>query len=146
MGWLSTLISGGVDKLVAATGEAIDRVVTSDEERLKLQNELVQIKLAAELDAQKMELEADAKVEAEVSARWTSDMASDDKWAKRVRPFSLVFLMFSVTVFALFDGNLLEFTLKPAYIDLFQALLMLVFGAYFSARTLEKVMGVKRER
>jgi hypothetical protein len=146
MGWFSTLISGGVDKLVTATGEAIDRVVTSDEERLKLQNELVQIKLAAELDAQKMELDADAKVEAEVSARWTSDMASDDKWAKRVRPFSLVFLMLSVTAFAVLDGNLFTFAIKPAYIDLFQALLMLVFGAYFSARTLEKVMGVNRDR
>ena len=146
MGWFSTLISGGVDKLVAATGEAIDRVVTSDEERLKLQNELVQIKLAAELDAQKMELEADAKVEAEVSARWTSDMASDDKWAKRVRPFSLVFLMLSVTVFALLDGNFLEFAIKPAYIDLFQALLMLVFGAYFGSRGLEKIAQIRAKR
>ena len=144
MGWFSTLISGGVDKLVTATGEAIDRVVTSDEERLKLQNELVQIKLAAELDAQKMELEADAKVEAEVSARWTADATGDDPWAKKVRPFALVFLLGIVTVFALFDGNLLEFTVRESYIELFESLLLLVFAAYFGGRTLEKVMGRKR--
>jgi hypothetical protein len=41
------------------------------------------------------------------------------------------------------DGNFLEFTIKPAYIDLFQALLMLVFGAYFGSRGLEKIYQIK---
>jgi len=146
MGWFTSLISGGVDKIVDSVGTAIDRVVTSDEERLKLQNELVQIKLVAELEAKKMELDADAKVEAEVSARWASDMASDDLWAKKVRPFSLVFLMLAVTAFALLDGNFFTFVIKPAYIDLFQALLMLVFGAYFGSRGLEKITQIRAKK
>lgn len=146
MSWFQSLISGGVDKIVDSVGLAIDRVVTSDEERLKLQNELVQIKLAAELEAQKMELDADAEVERQVSARWTADMSSDDPWAKKVRPFSLMFLLLAVTAFALLDGNFFEFQIKPAYIDLFQALLMLVFGAYFGSRGLEKIAQIRAKK
>ena len=69
MGWFQSLISGGVNKVVDSVGTAIDKLVTSDEEKLQLHNELAKIKLEAELNVQKMELEADAKVEDEISKR-----------------------------------------------------------------------------
>jgi len=144
MGWFQSLVSGGVDKVVDSVGKAIDELVTSDHERLQMQAELAKIKLEAELNATKMEIDADAKIEEEVSKRWTADMAGDDPFAKRVRPFSLVYLLLVVSALAFLDGNLLAFAVKESYIDLFQTLLMLVFGAYFGGRTLEKIINRKR--
>lgn len=146
MSWFTDLVSGGVDKIVDSVGTAVDKLITSDEERLLLKNELVKIQLAAQHDAKKMELDADAAVEAEVTKRWQSDMTSDDPLAKKVRPFSLVYMLGVVTALAVMDGNFFEFQVKPAYIDLFQALLMLVFGAYFGSRGLEKIAQIRAKK
>jgi hypothetical protein len=146
MSWFQSLISGGVDKIVDSVGSAIDRVVTSDHERLQMQNELAKIQLDAARDAQRMELEADAKVEDEITKRWQADSQSDDPWAKKVRPFSLIYMIVVTTLLAVMDGNAWGFTVKDAYIDLFQALLMLAFGAYFGSRGLEKIYQIKGKR
>jgi hypothetical protein len=143
MGWFQNLITSGVDKIVDSVGAAIDRNVTSDYERLQMQNELTKIQLEAAREAQRMELEADQKIEEAVTARWQADSNSDSPIAKKVRPYSLIYLLVVVSLFAAMDGNFLEFTIKPAYIDLFQALLMLVFGAYFGSRGLEKIYQIK---
>lgn len=44
--WASVagLFSGGIDKTITSFGDAVDKIVTSDEERLKLKNALEQIK------------------------------------------------------------------------------------------------------
>ena len=145
MSWFTDLISGGVDKIVDSVGTAVDKLITSDEERLLLKNELVKIQLAAQHDAKKMELDADAAVEAEVTKRWQSDMTSDDPLAKKVRPFSLVYMLGVVTALAVMDGNAFGFAVKEVYVELFQSLLLLAFGAYFGSRGLEKIYQIKRK-
>ena len=144
MSWFTDVLSGGVDKIVDSVGAAIDRNITTDHERLKIQNELEKIKLDAQANAIKLEAELTIKVEESVTARWQSDMQSDEPIAKKVRPYSLIYLLLVVSVLSVIDGNLLSFTVKDVYIDLFQALLMLVFGAYYGGRTIEKVMKSKK--
>jgi len=146
MSWFQNLISGGVDKIVDSLGTAIDKVVTSDHERLQMQNELVKIQLDAAREAQRMGLEADAKIEDEVTKRWQADSQGDDPWAKKVRPLSLIYMIVVTTILAVMDGNAWGFTVKDAYIDLFQALLMLAFGAYFGSRGLEKIYQIKNRK
>jgi len=146
MSWFQTLISGGVDKIVDSVGTAIDKVVTSDHERLQMQNELVKIQLDAAREAQRMELDAEAKIEDEISKRWQADAQSDDPWAKKVRPLSLVYTLIVVTIFAVLDGNALDFAIKEAYIDLFKTLLLLIFTAYFGSRGVEKIFQIKNAR
>lgn len=140
MSWFTDVLSGGVDKIVDSVGAAIDRNVTTDHERLKIQNELTQLKLNAQANAAKLEAELETKMEESVTARWQADMASDEPIAKRVRPYSLVYLLVVVSLLSFTDGNLGTFAVKEVYIDLFQALLLLVFGAYFGGRSLEKIM------
>lgn len=146
MSWFTDLISGGVDKIVDSVGTAVDKLITSDEERLLLKNELVKIQLEAQRDAHKMELDADAKVEDEVTKRWQADMSGDDPWAKKVRPLSLVYMLGVVTALAVMDGNAWGFAVKEVYVELFQALLLLAFGAYFGSRGLEKIYQIKNKR
>jgi cation transport ATPase len=145
MGILTKLFSSPVETVVEKVGNALDSLVTSDHERLQMQNELEKIKLQARLEADKMQLEADRVIEEEVSKRWQADSNSDEPLAKKVRPLSLIYLMLVVTIMAFADGNLLSFDIKSAYIDLFQALLMLVFGAYYGSRGLEKIYAIKNK-
>jgi glutathione S-transferase len=52
------------------------------------------------------------------------------------------------TILSLFDGNLKiageEFTIADAYIPVYQTLLMVVYGAYFAGRSIEKVKKVTK--
>lgn len=140
MSWLTDIFSSGVDRIVDSVGAAIDRNLTTDHERLKVHNELEKIKLDAAQQALKLETDLELKMEEAVTNRWQSDMASDEPIAKRVRPYSLIYLLLVVSLLSFTDGNFGTFSVKEAYIDLFQSLLLLVFGAYYGGRSLEKIM------
>jgi len=146
MSWFSDLISGGVDKIIDSTGKAIDSIVTSDEERLRLQNELVAIQVKAKADSEALAANTETKLEEELTERLKSDMTSDEPLAKKVRPLSLIYLLLVVSLLAVTDGNLSydtwHFTVGAEYIDLFKALLLMVFGFYFGSRGLEKIAAV----
>lgn len=139
------ILSSGVDKVVDSVGNAIDKLVTSDEEKLQLKNELANIEVQAKLAAQKQADDAEVALEKEITGRWVADSTSDDLLAKKVRPFALVYLLLATTFIIFIDSTAyFNFDVKEVYVDLVQALLLLVFGAYFGGRTLEKVMNRKK--
>lgn len=148
MSWFTELFAAPIDKIVEKTGEAIDKLITSDEERLRLRNELEKIQLEGKLALKKAEDDAEIRLEEEVTKRWEADAESDSKLAKVVRPASLLYLMGFVSILAVTDGNIIafghEFIIKGPYIDLFEALLMLAFGAYYGSRGLEKIFNRKK--
>jgi len=119
-GWLT----GGVIKEI---GNVIDKLSTSDEERLLIKQEI-----------QKILEEADNNAQKEVSARWAADMNSDSFLSKNIRPMVLIFLTVVFTALAFTDGNIGSFKIAEAYIPIFQSLLITVYGAYFVGRTWEK--------
>lgn len=145
MSWFTQLFAGGVDKVVSSVGEAVDRLVTSDEERLKLKNELALIEAKAYLDGKKMELEAETKLEEEVTKRWQADMGQDDPLAKRVRPLSHLFLLLFMSGIIVADSiDVIGFDVKQGYVDLLESLLIVTFVAYFGSRGVEKVFSRRR--
>ncbi len=118
------LITGS---LIKDVGKVIDNLTTSDEERLSAKQKLQELLEQADRDAQ-----------SQVTARWESDMKSDSKLAKNIRPMVLVFLTVIFVILAFFDGNIGEFRIAEQYIPIFQSLLITVYGAYFVGRTWEK--------
>lgn len=145
MSWLSELFSSSVGTVVEKAGEAIDRLVTSDEEKLKLKNELINIEAQAKLAAQKQADESEIRLEEEITERWQSDNTGDDKLAKRVRPASLIYLLLSMSFFIFVDStNYFDFDVKEAYISLYETLLLLVFAAYFGGRSIEKIATIRK--
>lgn len=145
MSWFTDLFARGVDKVVSAVGDAADKLITSDEERLTLKNELALIQVKAQLEAQAEANEAEQKLEAEITERWKSDMSSDDPWAKKVRPFSLLYLLGFMSVIIVADSTAwFNFDVKPSYVGLIETLLVTVFVAYFSSRGIEKVMQIRK--
>ena len=121
-------LSGGVIKEI---GNVIDKLTTTDEERLEVKKQIQQI----------LE-DADTKAQLEVSKRWEADMKSDSFLSKNIRPFILIYLTVIFTSLAFFDGNIGEFGLAKEYIPIFQTLLVTVYGAYFVGRTWEKAKSI----
>jgi len=121
-------LSGGVIKEI---GNVIDKLTTTDEERLEVKKQIQQI----------LE-DADTKAQVEVSKRWEADMKSDSFLSKNIRPMILIYLTVIFTSLAFFDGNIGEFGLAKEYTPIFQTLLVTVYGAYFVGRTWEKAKSI----
>lgn len=121
---LFNLITGG---LIKDIGNIIDKVTTTDEERLEAKQKIQQLLEEADKDAQE-----------QVTERWKYDMQSDSFLSKNIRPLTMVFLTVMFTLLAFTDGNIGEFSIQKEYIPIFQTLLITVYGAYFVGRTWEK--------
>jgi len=121
---LLQLITGG---LIKDIGGVIDKLTTTDEERLQAKQRIQELLEEADKDAQQ-----------QVTERWKYDMQSDSFLSKNIRPLTLVFLTVMFTLLAFTDGNIGEFSIQKEYIPIFQTLLITVYGAYFVGRTWEK--------
>jgi hypothetical protein len=144
MSWFTELFAGSVDKIITATGDAVDKLVTSDEERLTLKNQLILIQAKAQLDAQKQADDVETNLEKEITTRWQADMQSDDPAAKKVRPYSLVYMILFMSIIIVTDSiGGISFDVKPAYVDLIQTLLVTMVVAYFGSRGMEKWATIK---
>ena len=125
-------LSGNVIKDV---GDVIDKLTTTDEERLEAKKQIQQILK-----------DADAEAQEQVSKRWEADMKSDSFLSKNIRPLVLIYLTFIFSVLAFFDGNIGEFEIAEEYIPIFQTLVVTVYGAYFVGRTWEKAKSISNNK
>jgi hypothetical protein len=125
-------LTGGVIKEV---GNVIDKLTTTEEERLEAKRQL-----------QIIFEEADNNAQQQVTNRWNADMNSDSWLAKNIRPLVLVFLTFVFSLLAFTDGNIGEFKIAKEYIPIFQTLLVTVYGAYFVGRTWEKAKSIIKNK
>jgi len=141
MGLLSTIAKGAGSLLGGDTlkdvGNIIDDLHMSGEEKAEAKQKLETILIQAEQAAQ-----------AQVSARWESDMKHGSWLSKNIRPITLVFLTVIFTILSIFDGNIQvgdkAFTIGAAYVPVYQTLLMTVYAAYFAGRSIEKVKQVAK--
>lgn len=124
MNKLLNLITGG---LIKDIGGVIDKLTTTDEERLQAKQKIEELLEKADKDAQQ-----------QVTERWKFDMQSDSFLSKNIRPLTMVFLTIVFTLLAFTDGNIGQFSIQEEYIPIFQTLLITVYGAYFVGRTWEK--------
>jgi len=85
------------------------------------------------------ELEQDVIEMQEVTKRWQSDMSSNSWLSSNIRPLSLAFLTLALFIYVILDSSLDSFKIDDQWISLLGNLLMLVYGGYFGARTLEKI-------
>ena len=138
MSWLSDIFSSSVGEVVGKVGEAVDRLVTSDEERLRLANELKQIEVGAVLKSQELDVQFDQ----ELTKRLQADMASDSWLSKNIRPLTLIFILVMYSLLSISSG--FEFKVTQAYIELLGQWGMLIMSFYFGGRSLEKIVSVAK--
>jgi hypothetical protein len=85
------------------------------------------------------DLEQDVIEMQEITKRWESDVSSNSWLASNIRPLSLAFLTLSLFIYIVLDSALEGFKIDDEWVSLLGNLLMLVYGGYFGARTLEKI-------
>ena len=125
MSKILNFLGGGVIKQV---GDVIDNLSTSEEERLAAKQAMEEVLMQAESQAQE-----------QVTRRWEADMKSDNWLSKNIRPLICIFLTAMFVIISIFDGNAGGFSIAPAYIPIYQTLLITVYGAYFAGRSIEKI-------
>ena len=106
----------------------IDKHTFSKVEKAQFEKEMTQVWIDAESDIQK-----------NVTERWKTDMNSDSWLSKNVRPLVLIFLVVSTVLMVFIDAGVIEFEVKPSWIDLLQLVLITVIGSYFGGRSYEKI-------
>jgi hypothetical protein len=92
------------------------------------------------------ELEQDISEMQEVTKRWQSDMQSDSWLSKNVRPLIIIFLTLVMSVYITVDSATDGFNVKEDWIGLLSSLLLLVYGAYFGGRSLEKIQKMRKNK
>lgn len=127
------LLTNIFSKLLGDASEIVDEVVTSQEEKLTLKNELERI-----LNENRV------VIEQEVTKRWQSDMNSDNWLSKSIRPLVLAWLVVSTTILIFIDAGAIQFVVEDKWVDLLQIVLITVIGAYFGSRGLEKIQNGKQ--
>lgn len=91
------------------------------------------------LDSKKLDHVLVEKEMEQVTARWESDNKHGTHFSKHFRPGALSALTIVFIAMIFLDGNII--TIKDAYQSIMQSLLLTGYGAYFGARTVEKIKG-----
>ena len=122
------MMLGGLFKsLIGNASNIIDEVVTTEEEKLSLK---LQMKTMIE--------NAKASAQEQVTRRWEADAKAG--WLPaNIRPITLIFLTTVFVIISVFDGNIGGFSISPAYVPIYQTLLLCVYSAYFAGRSIEKI-------
>jgi len=127
------LLTGGVIKEV---GDVIDKLTTTDEEKLLIKKQVQEIMNKANADA-----------ENQITRRWESDMKSDSWLSKNTRPLALIFLSVMAISFIWVDSHEeISFTVEQEWIALLKQLLTTVYIAYFGSRGVEKFKTISNNK
>jgi hypothetical protein len=127
MSILNKIFSSGATELVKGVGGVLDNLTTSKEEKLEAKRKMKELIANHE-----------AKMEQNITDRWSADMNSDSWLSKNVRPLVLIFLVVSTVLMIFIDAGVLAFEVEEKWTDLLQLVLITVIGAYFGGRTMEK--------
>ena len=77
-----------------------------------------------------------------VSDRWKADMSSDSWLSKNIRPMSLIAIFVGYFLFSMMSA--FGYNANESYVSLLGQWGMLIMGAYFGGRTIEKLAEMKR--
>jgi len=125
--FLGKLFSAGAGELVESVGGVLDNLTTSKEEKLEAKRKMEELIANHE-----------AKMEQNITDRWSADMNSDSWLSKNVRPLVLIFLVVCTVLMIFIDAGTLSFVVEEKWTDLLQLVLITVIGAYFGGRSIEK--------
>jgi hypothetical protein len=100
----------------------------------------------AKLELAELEMFAKAAQNEEdnVSDRWNADMSSDSWLSKNIRPMSLIAIFLGYFLFAMMSAFGLN--ANESYVALLGQWGMLIMGAYFGGRTIEKLADLRSKK
>ncbi len=139
IGGIGSFISGSATSLITAVGNAIDQISTTDEEKLKLKNDIQEKVSQFVLGV----LDHQAKEQEELTKRLQSDMTSDSWLSKNIRPMTLIFILGLLGLIVAL--NIYQIKIDPSYTEILKIWGALVFSFYFGSRWNEKITRIKNQ-
>jgi len=122
-----------VSKLRQLEHEHEERLLELGIEKAKLEMaELELLAKAAQSDAEN------------ITDRWKADMSSDSWLSKNIRPMSLIAIFTMYSVFAMMSA--FGYNANESYVQLLGNWGMLIMGAYFGGRTVEKLAEMRSNK
>lgn len=79
-----------------------------------------------------------------ITDRWKADMSSDSWLSKNIRPMSLIAIFITYFLFAMMSAYGLN--ANESYVNLLGQWGMLIMGAYFGGRTIEKLADMRNKK
>jgi len=122
-----------VEKLRQAQFDHEERLLELGIEKARLEQEELKALLAAQSNENN-----------NISDRWTADMASDSWLSKNIRPMSLIAIFLGYFLFAMMSA--FGYNANESYVSLLGQWGMLIMGAYFGGRTIEKLAELKGKK
>jgi len=122
----------------------LDKVLPNEEAKTRALAELKKIESDGKLGELNVDLEAYKTEQNNVSDRWKADMSSDSWLSKNIRPMSLIAIFTGYFLFAMMSA--FGYNANESYVTLLGNWGMLVFGAYFGSRSLEKITEIRNRK
>jgi hypothetical protein len=130
--------------LMEVGGKLIDKLIPDPEAKAKAQLDLAKMAQDGELAKMANDTKLYEVEQTNVTERWTADMSSDSWLSKNIRPMSLIAIFTGYFTFAMMSA--FGYNANESYVQLLGNWGMLVFGAYFGSRSLEKIAEIRGKK
>ena len=133
-----------IELLLPFAGKILDKFFPDPAQKAEAQVKLLELAQSGELATMANDTELFKVEQDNVTGRWTADMASDSWLSKNIRPLSLIAIFSGYFTFAMMSAY--GYNANEAYVTLLGNWGMLIFGAYFGSRSLEKITELRTRK
>ncbi len=133
-----------IELLLPFAGKILDKFFPDPAQKAEAQVKLLELAQSGELAKMANDTELFKSEQNNVTGRWTADMASDSWLSKNIRPLSLIAIFSGYFTFAMMSAY--GYNANEAYVTLLGNWGMLIFGAYFGSRSLEKITELRTKK
>lgn len=133
-----------IPALLEVGGKILDRVLPDPAAAAKAKAELAALEQQGKLAELNVDLEYFKTEQNNISERWKADMSSDSWLSKNIRPMALIAIFAGYFTFAMMSA--FGMNANESYVTLLGNWGMLVFGAYFGSRSLEKITEIRSKK
>ena len=131
---LGKIFGNAAGGIVEKLGNVADKFITTGDEKRKFQKEM-----------ETLFIEAEAKMQENVTRRWEADLQYGNWLTRSVRPLVLIFLILSTVILVFIDSGSLKFEVADKWVDLLQLTLITTVGAFFGGRSYEKGQKIRKK-
>tara|TARA_R110002126_G_scaffold150024_3_gene296085 strand:+ start:97 stop:516 length:420 start_codon:yes stop_codon:yes gene_type:complete len=133
MNILNKLFGNGASNVANNLANIADKFIRTKDEKAHFEKEI-----------HEMLIDAEAEMQKNVTDRWKTDMTSDNKLSKSVRPLVLIFLIIVTMLLIFIDSGFITFVVDDDWKELLKVLLVTVVASYFGGRSYEKGQKIKK--
>jgi hypothetical protein len=134
----------GLEAILGIGSKLIDKFIPDPQAKAEAQLKLAQMAQDGELARMANETELFKTEQNNLTTRWSADMASDSWLSKNIRPMSLIAIFTGYFTFAMMSA--FGYNANESYVQLLGNWGMLVFGAYFGSRSIEKIAEIRSKK